>query len=53
MESALTENYRLLARYNRWINQHLYDAVKVLSDEERKRNLYGQTAANTAARIVK
>ena len=37
MESALAENYRLLARYNRWINQLLYDAAEVLSEEERKR----------------
>jgi len=31
-------NYRWLARYNRWINQRLYDAGEQLSDEERKRD---------------
>jgi uncharacterized damage-inducible protein DinB len=37
MSAAFLDNYRLLARYNRWINQRLYDACETLSDEERKR----------------
>jgi uncharacterized damage-inducible protein DinB len=37
MVNVFCENYRLLARYNRWINQRLYDAAETLSDEERKR----------------
>jgi uncharacterized damage-inducible protein DinB len=37
MNAAFLENYRLLARYNRWINQRLYDAAETLSDGERKR----------------
>jgi uncharacterized damage-inducible protein DinB len=37
MLNALADNYRLLARYNCWINQRLYDAAETLSDEERKR----------------
>ncbi|MEO8655838.1 MAG: DinB family protein [Ramlibacter sp.] len=34
--TALLENYRFLARYNRWFNLRLYDACEQLSDEERK-----------------
>ena len=37
MSAAFLDNYRFLARYNRWINQRLYDAAETLSDEERKR----------------
>jgi len=37
MQSALLDNYRLLARYNRWMNQRLYAACEPLGDEERKR----------------
>ena len=37
MSSALLDNYRLLAQYNRWINQRLYASCAALSDEERKR----------------
>ena len=37
MGLAFLDNFRLLARYNRWINQRLYDACEALSDEERKR----------------
>lgn len=36
--SAFLENYRFLARYNRWFNLRLYDACEQLSDEERKRD---------------
>jgi uncharacterized damage-inducible protein DinB len=36
MSAAFLDNYRLLARYNRWINQRLYVAADTLSDEERK-----------------
>jgi uncharacterized damage-inducible protein DinB len=32
------DNYRFLARYNRWFNQRLYDACEQLSDDERKRD---------------
>ena len=39
MEPAgLIDNYRWLARYNRWFNQRLYDACERLDDEERKRD---------------
>jgi uncharacterized damage-inducible protein DinB len=37
MNNAFIDNYRFLARYNRWINQRLYSACGALSDEERKR----------------
>lgn len=37
MDAAFLDNYRFLARYNRWINQRLYAACETLSDEERKR----------------
>ena len=38
MNSAFTENYRFLARYNRWFNQRLYVACESLPDEERRRD---------------
>lgn len=37
MSTAFLDNYRFLARYNRWMNQRLYQACEALSDEERKR----------------
>ena len=37
MSAAFLDNYRFLARYNRWMNQRLYLACETLSDEERKR----------------
>lgn len=36
--STFADNYRLLARYNRWFNQRLYDTCEQLTDEERKRD---------------
>ncbi|MEO7390811.1 MAG: DinB family protein [Ramlibacter sp.] len=38
MDQAFIENFRLLARYNRWFNQRLYQACGQLSDDERKRD---------------
>lgn len=35
---AFADNYRFLARYNRWFNQRLYAACEQLPDEERKRD---------------
>ena len=37
MDAAFLDNYRFLARYNRWMNQRLYAACDALGDEERKR----------------
>lgn len=37
MTTAFSDNYRLLAQYNRWMNQRLYGACEALTDEERKR----------------
>lgn len=37
-KSAFVDNYRFLARYNRWFNQRLYAACEQLPDEERKRD---------------
>jgi uncharacterized damage-inducible protein DinB len=37
MSDPFTDNYRLLARYNRWMNQRLYAACEPLGDEARKR----------------
>jgi uncharacterized damage-inducible protein DinB len=37
MDAAFLDNYRLLARYNRWMNQRLYAACEPLGDAERKR----------------
>ena len=36
MTLALLENYRLTARYNRWMNQRLYAACEILTDAQRK-----------------
>ena len=36
--AALVDNYRFLAKYNRWFNQQLYAACSRLSDEERQRD---------------
>ena len=38
MSTPFTDNYRFLARYNRWINERLYAACDTLTDEERKRD---------------
>ena len=38
MTRAFSDNYRFLARYNRWFNERLYDACEKLDDEERKRD---------------
>ena len=38
MHPAFVENYRFLARYNRWMNQRLYEACDQLTDAERKAN---------------
>ena len=37
MEDSFIDHYRLLAQYNRWFNQRLYEACEQLPDEERKR----------------
>ena len=34
-----TDNYRMLAAYNRWMNDKLYACAGQLTDEQRKRNL--------------
>lgn len=34
----LLENYRVFARYNRWMNEKLYGACSKLADAERKRD---------------
>jgi uncharacterized damage-inducible protein DinB len=36
MSHALTDNYRFLARYNRWFNHRLYAACARLTDAQRK-----------------
>jgi uncharacterized damage-inducible protein DinB len=36
MADAFCDNYRFLARYNRWINERLYEACEALTDEARK-----------------
>ena len=38
MANAFADNYRFLARYNRWFNGRLYDACEKLDDVERKRD---------------
>jgi len=36
--AAFIENYRFLARYNRWFNQRLYAACETFPEEERRRD---------------
>ena len=36
MDTAFLENYRFLARYNRWFNQRLYATCETLPEEERR-----------------
>jgi len=36
MTREFCDNYRFLARYNRWINERLYEACEALTDEARK-----------------
>ena len=36
MTTAFLDNYRFLARYNRWMNQRLYSACESLTDAQRK-----------------
>ena len=36
MTTLFLDNYRFLARYNRWMNQRLYAACEMLPDEQRK-----------------
>jgi uncharacterized damage-inducible protein DinB len=38
MSDAFTDNYRFLAKYNRWFNQRLYAACETLPEEERRRD---------------
>ncbi len=38
MDSALTQQYQFLARYNRWFNQRLYAVSGKLSEEDRRRD---------------
>jgi uncharacterized damage-inducible protein DinB len=38
VEHSLHANYILMAQYNRWFNQRLYDACEKLSDAERKKD---------------
>ena len=38
MMNALGDNYRFLARYNRWFNERLYTACETLTDADRKRD---------------
>ncbi len=37
MNDTCIDNFRFLARYNRWMNQRLYAACETLDDAERKR----------------
>ena len=38
MESTHLKQFRLMAQYNSWVNQHLYDLARSLSEEERRRD---------------
>ncbi len=54
MESAFLENYRFLARYNRWMNQRLYGACEALTDVERKadRGAFFKSIHHTLTHLV-
>ncbi len=54
MDSAFHENYRFLARYNRWMNQRLYAACEVLTDIERKadRGAFFKSIHHTLTHLV-
>ena len=36
MTTSLLDNYLIMARYNRWMNQRLYAACEALPDAQRK-----------------
>ena len=38
MSATLLDHYRLMAKYNRWLNERLYAACESLTDAERKRD---------------
>ena len=54
MTSAFLENYRFLARYNRWMNQRLYAACEALMDTERKadRGAFFKSIHHTLTHLV-
>lgn len=54
MSPAFLENYRFLARYNRWMNQRLYAACEMLTDVERKadRGAFFKSIHHTLTHLV-
>ena len=38
MSATFLDHYRLMAKYNRWLNERLYAACESLTDAERKRD---------------
>ena len=54
MDSAFVENYRFLARYNRWMNHRLYTACEALTDIERKadRGAFFKSVHHTLTHLV-
>ncbi len=54
MDSAFLDNYRFLARYNRWMNQRLYTACEALTDIERKtdRGAFFKSIHHTLTHLV-
>ncbi|MEP6792062.1 MAG: DinB family protein [Ramlibacter sp.] len=54
MSDSFIENYRFLARYNRWFNTSLYDACEKLDDEQRKleRGAFFGSIHNTLNHLV-
>ena len=54
MSPAFLENYRFLARYNRWMNQRLYAACEALTDAQRKadRGAFFKSIHHTLTHIV-
>ena len=53
MDSAFVDNYRFLARYNRWFNRRLYDACERIPDAERRdRGAFFGSIHNTLNHLV-
>ena len=54
MSSPFLDNFRFLARYNRWMNQRLYLASEVLADAQRKsdQRAYFKSMHHTLTHLV-
>lgn len=53
-ESTHLDQFRLMAQYNSWVNNHIYELVATLSEEERQRDLgvFFQSIHGTLSHIL-